>query len=93
MVDKELLSTFKFKGTCRHMVTTMSAWIICHHLNVKVCCGRRPRGTPLLMQRHKLKFAKTYLKKPKSSFKNVLWADEAKVVFCAKAHHSTVNRK
>ncbi|KAI2653514.1 Transposable element Tcb1 transposase [Labeo rohita] len=76
--------------------TTVSARTISRHLNEKGRYGRRPRRTPLLIQRHKkarLEFAKTSVTKPQSFGQNVLWTDETKVELFGKGHHGTVYRK
>ena len=69
--------------------TTLSARTIRWHLNKMGRYDRRPRRTPLLTQRNKkarLEFAKTYLRKPKSFWENVMWTDETKVELFGEAH-------
>ncbi|CAJ0944634.1 unnamed protein product [Ranitomeya imitator] len=85
------------KATPKHQGT--SAMFDCrdpYYLNEKGLYGRRPRKTPLLTPRHKkarLEFAKTYLKKPKTFWKNVLWSDEAKVELFGQMHQHRVYRR
>ena len=97
MVDKEPRSTSKqIHADLQTPGTTVSAHTIRRHLNEMGCYGRRPRRTPLLTQRHKkarLEFAKTYLRKPKSFWENVMWTNETKVELFGKAHYCTVYRK
>ena len=97
MVDKEPWSTSKqIQADLQTQGTTVSARTIRRHLNEMGRYGRRPRRTPLLTQRHKkarLEFAKTYLRKPKSFWENVMWTDETKVELFGKAHYCTVYRK
>ena len=91
MVDKERSTNKQIKADLQTQGTTVSARTI--RLNEIGHYGRRPRGTPLLKQRHKksrLKFAKTYLRKPKSFWENDMWTDETKVELFGKAHYCTV---
>ena len=95
---KNLESTSKqIQADLQTQGTTVSARTIRRHLNEMGRYGRRPRRTPLLTQRHKkitrLEFAKTYLRKPKSFWENVMWTDETKVELFGKAHYCTVYRK
>ncbi|XP_077148883.1 uncharacterized protein LOC143809745 [Ranitomeya variabilis] len=83
MLDKEpRLTSKQVQAALQSEVTTVSTRTIRRHLNEKGLYGRRPGKTPLLTPRHKkarLEFAKTYLKKPKTFWNNVLWSDETKV--------------
>ncbi|CAJ0941342.1 unnamed protein product [Ranitomeya imitator] len=78
MLDKEpRLTSKQVQAALQSEGTTVSTRTIRRHLNEKGLYGRRPRKTPLLTPRHKkarLEFAKTYLKKPKTFWKNVLWS-------------------
>ncbi|XP_057182698.1 tRNA (guanine-N(7)-)-methyltransferase non-catalytic subunit wdr4 isoform X1 [Triplophysa rosa] len=90
------ISVNPFTACLRLGSSSVSARTIRRHLNEMKRYGRRPRGTPLLTQRHKkarLQFAKMYLSKPKSFWENVLRTDETKMELFGKAHHSTVYRK
>ena len=97
MVDKESRSTSKqIQADLQTQGTTVSARTIRRHLNEMGRYGRRPRRTPLLTQRHRkarLEFAKTYLRKPKSFWENIMWTDETKVELFTKAYYCTVYRK
>ncbi|CAJ0939345.1 unnamed protein product [Ranitomeya imitator] len=83
MLDKEpRLTSKQVQAALQSEGTTVSTRTIRRRLNEKGLYGRRPRKTPLLTPRHKkarLEFAKTYLKKPKTFWKNVLWSDETKL--------------
>ena len=96
-VDKEPWSTSKQnQADLETQRTTVSACTIRRHLNEMGRYGRRPRRTPVLTQRHKkarLEFAKTYPRKPKSFWENVMWTDETKVELFGKAHDCTAYRK
>ncbi|CAJ0914927.1 unnamed protein product [Ranitomeya imitator] len=82
MLNKEpRLTSKQVQAALQSEGTTVSTRTIRRRLNEKGLYGRRPRKTPLLTPRHKkarLEFAKTYLKKPKTFWKNVLWSDETK---------------
>ena len=82
MVDTEpRLTSKQIQADLQTQGTAVSACTIRHHLNEKRRYGRRPRRTLLLTQRHKkagLEYAKTYVTKPQSFWKNVLWTDETK---------------
>ena len=96
MVDKEPTSK-QFQADLQTLGTTVSARTIRRHLNEMGCYGRRPRRTPLLTQRHKEtrldEFAKTYLRKPKSFWENIMWTGETNVELFGKAHYCNVYRK
>lgn len=97
MVDKEpRLTSKQVQAVLQSEGTTVSTRTIRRRLNEKGLYGRIPRKTPLLTQRHKkarLEFAKTYLRKPKTFWKNVLWSDETKVELFGKRHQHRVYRK
>uniref|UniRef100_A0A8C5PYF6 Transposase Tc1-like domain-containing protein n=1 Tax=Leptobrachium leishanense TaxID=445787 RepID=A0A8C5PYF6_9ANUR len=97
MVDKQPQTSSKeIQAVLQAQGASVSVLTIRRHLKEMKRCGRRPRRTPLLTQRHKkarLQFAKMYLSKPKSFWENVLWTDETKIELFGKAHHSTVYRK
>ena len=97
MVDKEpRLTSKQIQADLQTQGTAVSAHTISRHLNEMGRYGRRPRRTPLLTQRHKkarLEFAKTYLRKPKPFWENVMWTDKTKVELLGKAHYCTVYRK
>ncbi|KAI4888813.1 hypothetical protein NFI96_005447 [Prochilodus magdalenae] len=96
-VDKEpRLTSKQVQAALQSEGTTVSTRTIRRRLNEKGLFGRIPRKTPLLTQRHKkarLEFAKTYLRKPKTFWKNVLWSDETKVELFGKRHQHRVYRK
>lgn len=96
MVDKEpRLTSKQVQAVLQSEGTTVSTRTIRRRLNEKGLYGRIPRKTPLLTQRHKkarLEFAKTYLRKPKTFWKNVLWSDETKVELFGKRHQHRVYR-
>ena len=82
MVDKEpRLTSKQVQAALQSEGTTMSTRTtrtIRRRLNENGLYGWIPRKTPLLTQRHKkarLEFAKTYLRKPKTFWKNVLWSE------------------
>ncbi|CAJ0966359.1 unnamed protein product [Ranitomeya imitator] len=86
MLDKEpQLTSKQVQAALQSEGTTVSTRTIRWRLNEKGLYGRRPRKTLLLTPRHKkarLEFAKTYLKKPKMFWKNVLWSSfSLKVAF------------
>ena len=90
LTSKQVQAALQSEGT------TLSTRTIRRRLNEKGLYGRRPRKTPFLTQRHKkarLEFAKTYLRKPKTFWKNVLWSDETKVELFGKGHQHRVFRK
>lgn len=97
MVDKEpRLTSKQVQAALQSEGTTVSTRTIRRRLNENGLYGRIPRKTPLLTQRHKkarLEFAKTYLRKPKTFWKNVLWSDETKVELFGKGHQHRVYRK
>lgn len=97
MVDKEpRLTSKQVQAVLQSEGTTVSTRTIRRRLNEKGLYGRIPRKTPLLTQRHKkarLEFAKTYLRKPKTFWKNVLWSDETKVELFGNRHQHRVYRK
>ncbi|CAJ0962494.1 unnamed protein product [Ranitomeya imitator] len=97
MLDKESRLTSKqVQAALQSKGTTVSTHTIHQRLNEKGLYGRRPRKTPLLTPRHKkarLEFAKTYLKKPKMFWKNVLWSDETKVELFGQRHQHRVYRR
>ena len=86
IVNKEPRSTSKqIQADLQTQGTTVSARTICHHLNEMRWYDRRPRRTPLLTQRHKkarLEFVKTYLRKQKSFWENVMWTDQGRALYC-----------
>ncbi|KAL2101691.1 hypothetical protein ACEWY4_003452 [Coilia grayii] len=97
MVEKEpRLTSKQLQAVLQSEGTTVSTRTIRRRLNEKGLYGRIPRKTPLLTQRHKkarLEFAKTYLRKPNTFWKNVLWSDETKVELFGKRHQHRVYRK
>ena len=52
-----------------------------------------PGGPNCWHKKSRLEFAKTYLRKPKSFWENVMWTDETKLELFGKAHYCTVFRK
>lgn len=97
MVDKEpRLTSKQVQAALQSEGTTVSTRTICRCLKEKGLYGRIPRKTPLLTQRHKkarLEFAKTYLRKPKTFWKNVLWSDESKVELFGKRKKMRPSKK
>ncbi|CAJ0961218.1 unnamed protein product [Ranitomeya imitator] len=88
MLDKEpRLTSKQDQAALQSEGTAVSTRTIRRRLNEKGLYGRRPRKTPLLTPRHKkarLEFAKTYLKKPKTFWKYVLWSDKTKQLLSTK---------
>lgn len=97
MVDKEpRLTSKQVHAVLQSEGTTVSTRTTRRRLNEKGLYGRIPRKTPLLTQRHKkarLELAKTFLRKPKTFWKNVLWSDETKVELFGKRNLHRVYRK